>query len=108
MIVEYRENKRTLRGEGAKRKYRYTRRVLLKYEICGVEREVNGTRKIQQSNRHPCKSCVVKETRKRNKGNRAWNKGNLKPLTECQVSKVFINSSGYCEVYVGNAFDKKQ
>ena len=29
MIVEYLENKRTLRGTGAKKKYRYTRRVLL-------------------------------------------------------------------------------
>lgn len=53
MIVEFKENKRTLRGESANRKYRYTRRVLLKCEICGVEREVNCTRKIQQSEKHP-------------------------------------------------------
>ena len=108
MIVEYKENKRTLRGKDAKRKYRYTRRVLLKCEVCGVTREVNCTRKIQQAKTHPCKSCVVKKLGKNNKGKPAWNKGNIKPLNECQVGKVFINSSGYCEVYVGNAFDKKQ
>lgn len=68
MIVEYRENKKTLRGKGAKRRYRYTRRVLLKCEICGLVREVNCTRKIQQSETHPCKSCVVKELGKKNKG----------------------------------------
>ena len=108
MIVEYRENKRTLRGKGSKRKYRYTRRVLLKCELCGIEREVNCTRKIQHSSTHPCKSCLVKQLGHSNKGRQAWNKGNIKPLSECQVGKVFINSSGYCEVYVGNAFDKKQ
>ena len=50
----------------------------------------------------------MKELGKNNKGKPAWNKGDIKPLNECQVGKVFINSSGYCEVYVGNAFDKKQ
>ena len=57
MIVEYRENKRTLRGKNSKKKYRYNRRVLLKCEECGKEREVNCTRKIQQSETHRCKSC---------------------------------------------------
>lgn len=107
MIVEYRENKRTLRGTGAKRKYRYTRRVLLKCEKCNKEREVNCTRKIQQSSTHHCKSCIVAEIGKKNKGKSAWNKGDIKPITDCKVGSIFINSSGYCEVYVGNAFDKK-
>ncbi len=49
MTIEYRENDRTLRGKNAKRKYRYTRRVLLRCELCGATREVNCTRKIQQS-----------------------------------------------------------
>ena len=108
MIVEYRENKRTLRVKDAKRKYRYTRRILLKCDVCGLEREVNCTRKIQHSKTHPCKSCVVRDIGKNNKGKSAWNKGNIQPLKKCKVGKVFINSSGYCEVYVGNAFDKKQ
>ncbi len=108
MIVEYRENKRTLRGKNSKKKYRYTRRVLLKCEECGKEREVNCTRKIQQSETHRCKSCVVSELGRKNKGKPGWNKGGIQKLADCQVGKVFINSSGYCEVYVGNAFDKKQ
>ena len=101
------ENKRTLRGTGAKKKYRYTRRVLLECEKCNKRREVNCTRKIQQSQTHHCKSCIVAEIGKRNKGKQAWNKGNIKPITDCKVGSVFINSSGYCEVYVGNAFDKR-
>jgi HNH endonuclease len=108
MIVEYQENKRTLRGEGANRKYRYTRRVLLKCEKCALEREVNCTRKIQQSKTHHCKSCVVKAIGIQNKGKLAWNKGDVQSVAECKVGSTFINSSGYCEVYVGNAFDKKQ
>lgn len=107
MIVKYQENKKTLRGTGAKRKYRYTRRVLLRCEKCNKEREVNCTRKIQQSQTHCCKSCIVAELGRKNKGKSAWNKGNIKSIADCNVGNVFINSSGYCEVYVGSAFDKK-
>jgi hypothetical protein len=107
VIVEYRENKRTLRGAGAKRNYRYTRRILLKCEKCNKEREVNCTPKIQQSQTHYCKSCIVAELGRKNKGKSAWNKGEVRPIADCSIGNVFINSSGYCEVYVGNAFDKK-
>lgn len=107
MIIEFRENKRTLRGSGANRKYRYTRRVLLKCELCGSEREVNCTRKIQESETHHCKKCIVTTLGQKNKGKIAWNNGKRKLSKDIQVGAVFINSSGYPEVYVGNAFDKK-
>ena len=108
MIVEFKENVRTLRGKDTKRKYRYTRRVLLKCEICGATREVNCTRKIQESHTHLCKTCSTKRLGKLNKGRVAWNNKKRKISSDIKVGSLFVNSSGYIEVYVGNAFCKKQ
>ncbi len=64
--------------------------------------------KFNNHQTHLCKSCAVRKIGKNNKGKSGWNKGDVKSFSECRVGKVYINSSGYCEVYVGNAFDKKQ
>lgn len=108
MIIEFLENARTLRGSDARRKFRYTRRVLLKCEVCGVTREVNCTRKIQSSATHHCKPCTAARTGRANLGNPAYNAGSRKAFSDCKVGKPYINASGYTEVYVGNAFDKKE
>lgn len=107
MIVELRENVRTLRGKNANRKYRYTRRILIKCEVCEQIREVNCTTKIHQASTHHCKTCVAKQIGKANAGRVAYNNSSLKPFHECKVGNPYINSSGYIEVYVGNAYDKK-
>lgn len=108
MIVEFLENVRTLRGKDARRKFRYTRRVVLKCEICGGTREVNCTKRIQESLTHPCKPCTAARTGKANSGKTAYNAGSRKVFSECSVGKPYVNASGYTEVYVGNAFDKKE
>lgn len=108
MIIEFKENVRTLRGKGEKQRYKYTRKVVLKCEVCSKEREVNCTYKIQKSNAHPCKSCTAKKAAAENKGKIPWNKKTIKPIHDCKIGSVYLNSSGYCLVYVGNAFDKKQ
>lgn len=108
MIIEFQENVRTLKGKDANRKYRYTRRVLLQCENCGTKRAVNYTRKIRESKTHPCKSCKVRELGKLNKGKTAWNNKINKVSSEIKVGSAFTNSSGYLEIYVGNAFDKRQ
>jgi hypothetical protein len=108
VIVEILENVRTLRGSGCKRKYRYTRRIVLKCDICGECRESNATKKIQQSLEHPCRRCIAAKVGKKNTGRSAYNAGHRKPFEQCNVGKPYINSSGYTEVYVGNAFDKKE
>ena len=101
MLIEILENARTLRGLGAKRKYRYTRRVKLRCEICLNERVVNYSKKIRESDIHPCKTCKNRSIGKANKGRPAWNKGNVKPRHRIEIGKAYINSSGYKEVYLG-------
>lgn len=102
MIIEFKENVRTLRGAGSSKKYRYTRRVVLQCEECEKIREVNCNQKIRQSDTHVCKSCKVRELGKLNKGKSAWNKIS----SDIKVGNLYLNSSGYYEVYVGSAFVK--
>lgn len=106
MIIRYLENVRTLRGAEASRKYRYTRKVELKCDLCENIRVVNATPKIKNSLKHPCKSCLLKELGKQNRGRTPYNKGSIKNLEDCLIGKPYLNSSGYWEVYVGSAFKK--
>ena len=57
---------------------------------------------------HPCKTCSTKRLGKLDKGRVAWNNKKRKISSDIKVGSLFVNSSGYIEVYVGNAFCKKQ
>jgi hypothetical protein len=101
MIVEILENKKTLRGSGSSRKYRYTRRVLLQCETCSEKREVNWTPKISKSKQHICRKCRVSELGRSHAGKTQATKGCKLPAEECQVGNTYVNSYGYLECYVG-------
>jgi hypothetical protein len=107
MILEILENVRTLRGEGANRKYRYTRRVRLQCDTCGFIWEVNLTQRIKNKDTHDCHKCraIKAGIEKRGKYSNP-NKGKMLSKEQIQIGSTYTDAHGYTLVYVGRALDK--
>ena len=102
MIVKYLQAVRTERKPGSKKKFRYMQPAILKCELCGVERKVdNLTGKQKASITHVCLSCAAKQNGYANKGKPNANRGKVKPQSEVQKGGIYVNSSGYLEIYLG-------
>lgn len=110
MLVEVLENVKTLNKpeSKSKRKYSYVRKLIVRCEICLRDRELLNRNNIKNKSHHHCSTCSSRRQGLSNKGKPAYNKGVRKEFNECKVGKIFTNTSGYSEVYVGHGFDKNQ
>lgn len=82
-------------------KYEGKAKIRLKCEDCGRERVCQRNTAILAKAEHPCRACSNKRNGVLKKGIPSWNSGKRKPEHEVKKGSIYINHSGYTEVYVG-------